>query len=93
MLEEIKFSPELGRLKRAEFEQIFDEKFKKAKSRMMRSFWSHPVTEELSGGAFSSNISNTLPYLAGANLYTFIGFESPFNPITDHSKGLAKLME
>jgi hypothetical protein len=54
---------------------------------MQEDFESHPVTQELDGGIFADNISNTLKgnfsNNKGKNLYSFIGFseETPTNSI------------
>jgi hypothetical protein len=64
-------------------EQTIKEEFDSIKQEMIAEFLSHPVTQEILGGADAANISGTL---SRGNLFSFIGFESgsdPIQPIID----------
>ncbi len=81
----------------------FERAFKRVKTNMMMEFWNHDVTKELDNragnAATRSNLSGTLsdyvPSRQGEqpNLYSFIGFEQPFDPINDSEIGLATILE
>ena len=58
-----------------------NKKVQQAKVMMMQEFNSHPVTTEIEGGVRATNISSTLGGIgSGANLFTYIGFDSGTNP-------------
>jgi hypothetical protein len=56
------------------------EEFEKIKQRMIVEFIAHPVTREISAGAYSDNLTGTLSNVQG-NLFSFIGFELGSDPI------------
>ena len=63
----------------AEADKLVEKKFRRAKDNLMQEFNSHPVTNEIEGGATASNLSGTL---AGyGNLFTFIGFPTGDDPV------------
>ena len=53
--------------------------FQKIKNKMIVEFLNHPVTRELKEGIDASNISGTLGGVT--NLFSFIGFDSSYDPI------------
>lgn len=81
----------------------FERAFKRVKAKMLMEFWAHNVTKELDnrggGAATRSNLSGTLsdyvPSKQGEqpNLYSFIGFQQPFDPINDPQVGIAAILE
>lgn len=54
---------------------------KKAQREMLDEFDDHKVTRELEGGAYASNISNTLQGVENGNLFSFLGFYDGDDPI------------
>lgn len=52
-----------------------------AKRKLMEGFENHPITQEISGGSNSSNISGSLG--GYGNLFSFLGFPNGANPISD----------
>ena len=64
-----------------------EDHFKDIYKEFITSFNAHPVTQEIEGGARSTNISGTLGGVG--NLFTYIGFDSGSNPI----KPLRNLLE
>ena len=63
----------------------------KAKNQLLNDFDQHVVTQEVQGGASSSNNSNTLG--GYGNLFTFIGFDSSADPISPLRSLLARSIE
>jgi hypothetical protein len=57
-------------------------KAQKLKQMMIDEFNSHPVTVEIKAGPYASNYSNTLVGINEGNLFSFIGFEEGFDPIS-----------
>ncbi len=53
--------------------------FLKVKSEILQEFNQHPITVEIEGGIYATNISNTLSGIT--NLFSFIGFEANDKPI------------
>lgn len=53
----------------------------KNRSKFLNEFEQHPVTQEISSGPSSSNVSNTLG--GRGNLFSFIGFFKSQNPIEE----------
>lgn len=53
--------------------------FQKKKNQMIAEFLNHPITQEIKGGINASNISGTLGGIT--NLFSFIGFDSSYDPI------------
>ena len=62
-----------------EVENIIRKEFEGIHKQFLTNFDSHPVTQEIKGGAFSANISKTLGGVG--NLFTYIGFASGSDPI------------
>lgn len=60
---------------------IAQSKFAAAHDILMEEFENHPVTKEIEGGIDSPNLSNTLPGIPDANLFSFIGFQDGTDPI------------
>lgn len=60
-------------------DDIIREEFEKVKKEILNDFNTHPVTVEIEGGIYASNISNTLSGVT--NLFSFIGFEANDRPI------------
>ena len=60
--------------------KLFRTAFQKKKNRMISEFLNHPVTKEIEMGINAKNISGTLSGGSG-NLFSFIGFESGYDPI------------
>jgi len=60
-------------------DDIIREEFEKVKKEILNEFNTHPVTVEIEGGIYASNISNTLSGVT--NLFSFIGFEANDRPI------------
>lgn len=60
-------------------DDIVREEFEKVKREILNEFNTHPVTVEIEGGIYASNISNTLSGIT--NLFSFIGFEANDRPI------------
>lgn len=56
-------------------------KFDQSKAQMMQEFDNHPVTQEISNGPGSTNISETLG--GEGDLFSFIGFEAGDTPIQE----------
>ena len=56
-----------------------EEEFRRRKRKLMDDFNNHPITREIEGGAYSSNICGTLG--GYGNLYSFIGFEKGSRPV------------
>jgi hypothetical protein len=52
--------------------------FDKARLKLIKEFDSHPVTQELQGGAGGQNLTDSLG--GEANLFTFLGFPSGTDP-------------
>jgi len=67
--------------------QIIEKEFENIHQNFLKSFNSHPVTQEIEAGSSASNISRTLGGVG--NLYTYIGFNSGSRPI----KNLRTLLE
>ena len=65
---------------------VAQEKLNNAQREMTEEFESHPITREIQGGANSPNLSGTLG--GYGNLFTFIGFSSGANPVSDIRKYL-----
>ena len=61
--------------------EVATEAFKNIEKDFLEEFESHPITRELEAGASSSNMSGTLN--GYGNLFSFIGFESNRNPISE----------
>tara|TARA_B100000287_G_scaffold341781_1_gene328369 strand:- start:1191 stop:1781 length:591 start_codon:yes stop_codon:yes gene_type:complete len=59
-------------------QEIANQKFNEAKSKLLEEFDAHPITQEIEGGAQASNISGTLS--GYGNLFSFIGFSQGSNP-------------
>ena len=59
--------------------EIAESKVDDSKKNLIENFSSHEVTREIEGGAGANNISGTLG--GYGNLFSFIGFNSGFNPI------------
>ena len=70
---------QLPREARLPVQKRFQAAFQKTKNKMMVDFLNHPVTLELKAGINSSNISGTLG--GATNLFSFIGFDSSYDPI------------
>lgn len=65
-----------------EVNKIINSEFIRIKNKFIRDFNQHPITQEIESGPSGNNISRTLS--GGANLFSFIGFNSndkPINPI------------
>ncbi len=62
-----------------EVKSVIKKEFEDIHKQFLDKFNSHPVTQEIEGGVFSSNISKTLGGLG--NLFTYIGFDSGSDPI------------
>lgn len=60
-------------------DDVVREEFEKVKREILNEFNTHPVTVEIEGGIYASNISNTLSGVT--NLFSFIGFEANDRPI------------
>lgn len=60
-------------------DDVVREEFEKVKREILNEFNTHPVTVEIEGGIYASNISNTLSGIT--NLFSFIGFEANDRPI------------
>jgi hypothetical protein len=69
-------------------EQSVEARVEKSKKEMANDFANHPVTKELDNGPSSSNISNTLG--GYGNLFSFIGFNSQEQPVTQIKNELQK---
>ena len=69
-------------------EQTVEARVEKSKKEMANDFANHPVTKELDNGPSSSNISNTLG--GYGNLFSFIGFNSQEQPVTQIKNELQK---
>lgn len=65
-----------------------ERQLRKETQKVLQAFESHPITQELEGGASASNTSNTLG--GYGNLFTFIGFDSGSDPISPIRSLLAK---
>ena len=63
----------------------------KEKRKLLGDFDSHPITQEIEGGANGGNGSNTLG--GYGNLFSFIGFESGADPISPIRSLLAKSIQ
>jgi hypothetical protein len=70
---------QLGKVVRRDFESEAKKRFELIKKELINEFLNHPVTLELLAGASGSNISNTLN--GTSNLFSFIGFDSSYDPI------------
>ena len=70
---------QLGKVVRRDFESEAKKRFQEIKKELINEFVRHPVTVELLSGASGSNISNTLNGVS--NLFSFIGFDSSYDPI------------
>jgi len=70
---------QLGKVVRRDFESEAKKRFELIKKDLINEFLNHPVTLELLAGASGSNISNTLN--GTSNLFSFIGFDSSYDPI------------
>ena len=70
---------QLPRETRLPVQKRFQAAFQKTKNKMIIDFLNHPVTLELKGGISASNISGTLG--GATNLFSFIGFDSSYDPI------------
>ncbi len=57
---------------------LMEKQFKIAHNKLMSDFEKHPLTRELSGGAEGSNVTGTM---TKGNVYSFIGFESGYDPV------------
>lgn len=62
-----------------ESEKRVEQKAQEIKNEILKEFEDHPVTQELKGGIYASNISGTLNGIT--NLFSFIGFRSGYDPI------------
>ena len=71
IVRENSFKQEAKKAIKKEFEDIHKQ--------FLDNFDSHPVTQEIEGGLFATNISKTLGGLG--NLFTYIGFDSGSDPI------------
>lgn len=60
-------------------DDVVREEFEKVKREILNEFNTHPVTVEIEGGIYASNVSNTLSGIT--NLFSFIGFEANDRPI------------
>ena len=60
-------------------QQTLKTEFESIKQEMIAEFLSHPVTQEIQGGADAPNISGTL---SRGNLFSFIGFDAGSDPIS-----------
>lgn len=60
-------------------DDIIQSEFSKVKSEILQEFNQHPITVEIEGGIYATNISNTLSGIT--NLFSFIGFEANDKPI------------
>ena len=69
----------LAKESRTQVRNSFQKAFQKKKNQMIAEFLNHPVTAELKGGISSTNISGTLGGVT--NLFSFIGFDSGYDPI------------
>tara|TARA_E500000318_G_scaffold94029_1_gene93306 strand:+ start:4705 stop:5298 length:594 start_codon:yes stop_codon:yes gene_type:complete len=65
---------------RPEIKKLYQRAFQKKKNEMITEFLNHPVTVEIKGGISANNISKTLGGGSG-NLFSFIGFDSGYDPI------------
>lgn len=57
-------------------------KARQLKEMMISEFNSHPVTIELKAGPYAGNYSDTLVGVNQGNLFSFIGFDEGFDPIS-----------
>ena len=62
-----------------EVKKVIEREFLDIRKDFLESFEKHPVTQEIEGGASSSNISKTLGGVG--NLFTYIGFSAGDDPI------------
>lgn len=62
-------------------QESLTEEFNKIKGEMIEEFMNHPVTEEIMNGINAKNTSGTLSNREG-NLFSFIGFNSSDDPIS-----------
>ena len=65
---------------RLEVKKVYQRAFQKKKNEMIAEFLNHPVTIEIKEGVSAKNISGTLGGGSG-NLFSFIGFDSSYDPI------------
>lgn len=73
----------LLKLARKTGDELVFKAFEAYKKLMIEEFLSHPVTIELKTGPGASNISGTLyGSSSNGNLFTFIGFEKGYDPIS-----------
>jgi hypothetical protein len=61
------------------FMLVAQKKLNLAKAKLIDDFVSHPVSQEIKGGASAGNVSGTLG--GYGNLFSFIGFESGNSPV------------
>mgnify|MGYP003133429180 CR=1 FL=1 len=64
---------------RTQVRNLFQKAFQKKKNQMIAEFLNHPISLELKGGISANNISGTLGGVT--NLFSFIGFDSGYDPI------------
>ena len=69
----------LAKESRTQVRNLFQKSFQKKKNQMIAEFLNHPVTIELKGGTSANNVSGTLGGIT--NLFSFIGFDSGYDPI------------
>ena len=69
----------LAKESRTQVKNLFQKSFQKKKNQMIAEFLNHPVSLELKGGISANNISGTLGGVT--NLFSFIGFDSGYDPI------------
>lgn len=72
-----------------ESEKRVEQKAQEIKNEILKEFEDHPVTQELKGGIYASNISGTLNGIT--NLFSFIGFRSGYDPIEPITEILNKI--
>lgn len=69
--------------------EIAESKIDDSKKNLLENFSSHDVTREIEGGAGANNISGTLG--GYGNLFSFIGFQSGFDPVSSVKKLINKI--
>ena len=75
---------------KAEVRLIAEKQFNIAHKKLMNDFENHPLTRELSGGSEGSNITGTM---SKGNVFSFIGFESGYDPVNPISKHTIQVKE
>jgi hypothetical protein len=65
-----------------------EKQLRRETQKVLEAFDTHPITQELEGGASAPNISSTLG--GYGNLFTFIGFDSGSDPVSPIRSLLAK---